>query len=145
MGNFDPVMVAAEIGMSALKHHTAGHARGTDQQDAANARIAQVRKTEAIEERRRRERLRQALATQRARFGAQGLAGGGSADAVLGGLTADTDRDIGDSRALTAMRIDDINRSLAQSRRRNLLETNQKLALGAFREAAPYLNLLLER
>lgn len=148
MGQFEPfALMAAEFGLKSLQQRSAARGQESAQREAANARIAQIRETQALEERRRRERLRRAMATQRARFGAQGLGAGGSAAAVLRGLEAEAGRDDRDSRALVDMRIGDIERGLAQSRRRNLLEASQMrqdFALGAFRKGLPKVLSLLE-
>jgi len=82
-----------------------------------------LRRNQETEERQRREQLRRALATQRARFGAGGVSpAGGSAEALLTGLAAKEETNIQAGRGLTDFRIEQINNDLAERRRRNLLE-----------------------
>ena len=105
----------------------------------ANARgqTEQIRQTQQIEERQRRDRLRRNLATQRARFGAQGIGGGGSSQAVLAGLAAEAEQQNADSRALAATRINRINDQLAWSRKTNLLEASRpgnRMAFGLLQQ-----------
>jgi len=84
------------------------------------ASITRIQKTEAIEQDRRRERLRRALATSRARLGSQGVGSArGSGEAVLRGLLEEGKETDGEERDLSQGRIDDINRRY----RRNLLES----------------------
>jgi hypothetical protein len=92
-----------------------------------------IRKTRAAQEidaRRRRERLKRALATQRARFGAQGVGIGGSSGAVLGGLIKRSEDENRDAATLNDLR-------LAGRRRQNLLEQSaaqKRLAFDLFRK-----------
>ena len=58
-----------------------------------------------IQEREKRDRLKRAQATQRSRFGAQGLnPAGGSAAALLEGLRKETEKSIADQWGLNTMR-----------------------------------------
>lgn len=85
----------------------AEQARGQTAAQEANARAQteQIRQNQIIEDRNRGDRLRRALATQRARFGAQGIGSGGSSQAVLAGLAAEAEQEHADSRAQTSSRI----------------------------------------
>jgi hypothetical protein len=107
------------------------------QEAAARGQTEQIRQTQQIEERQKRDRLRRTLATQRARFGAQGVTGGGSSQAVLSGLASEAEQQIADSRALAATRINQINNQLAWSQRTNLLEasrTGNRTAFGLLQQ-----------
>jgi hypothetical protein len=95
------------------------------QEADARGQTEQIRQTQQIEARQRRDRLRRTMATQRARFGAQGLAAGGSSQAVLAGLAAEAEQQSADSRTLAASRINRINNQLAWSQRTNLLEASR--------------------
>jgi hypothetical protein len=97
----------------------------------AQSRTQQIQQTQMIGERRKREQLRLNLARQRARFGATGIGRGGSADAVLRGLTNETDRIIAEERSLNAFPINRINAGLRQTRR-NLLEASSARRRKAF-------------
>jgi hypothetical protein len=99
----------------------------------ARAQAQQIQQTQEINARQRQEQLRRALATQRARFGAQGIAAGsGSAEAALGGLQAEAAREDADSRSLSDLRIGKLNDQLDWQRRRNLLEASSSQYRSAF-------------
>ena len=107
------------------------------QEANARAQTEQIRQNQIIEERKRRDRLRRALATQRARFGAQGIGSGGSSQAVLAGLAAEAEQENADSRAQASSRISQINDQLAWSRRKNLLEASRpgnRMAFGLLQQ-----------
>lgn len=108
-----------------------------EQQAAAEAQQAseasQAYQRQAIEDRRRREDLRKQQATQRARFGAQGVVGG-STQAVLDGQRARSEREIAEDRSVLDARFAGQNKL---SRSRNALEEKQrrqKAALSLFLE-----------
>ncbi len=91
----------------------------------AKAQASQIQEGEAIASRERSEQLRRALATQRARFGAQGLAaGGGSVDATLSGLQAEADREEADAQTVTNSRLDRLSQQLGWQQRRSLLDAS---------------------
>ena len=101
--------------------------------DEARAQTQQIAQTQAIATRQRQDQLRRALATQRARFGAQGVAAGsGSAEAALGGLEAEATREDTESRSLGELRIGRLNDQLDWQRRRNLLEASSSGSRSAF-------------
>ena len=111
----------------------------------AQYRTEQIRQAQRVEERQRRDRLRRALATQRSRFGAQGVGAGGSAQAVLAGLAAEADQENADTRALASSRINRTDDQLAWSRRRNLLEASRpanRMAFGLLQQGFRTLPLL---
>lgn len=123
MGGVVPTaaMSALQIGMNAAQSKSAA-----DEANAsAEAQVDQIRQAQAVQSRDRAEQLKRALATQRARFGAQGLAaGGGSADAALAGLEAESQRQEDDSQAQAALRIGNIEDQAAYQQRRNLLSAS---------------------
>ncbi len=76
-----------------------------------------------IQERDKRDRLNRALATQRSRFGAQGLnPAAGSAAALLEGLRKETEQSIADQRGFENMRINQLAKNNKRQARVNLLE-----------------------
>ena len=87
-----------------------------------------------IEERRRREQLARERAARLARFGAQGLAsGGGSAEAVLGGLTAESARQGAEAARTRSLAMSGSLLDLADRNRLALLraaEARERAALG---------------
>ena len=104
-------------------------AQGVD----AQWQVDQIRQAQQIDERQRRDRLRRALATQRARFGAEGIGTGGSAQAVLAGLAAEAERENSDDRAMATARINRINDQYDWKRRKFVLETPRANLLEASR------------
>ena len=88
----------------------------------ADAQVRQAQQNQAIDQNDRSERLRRALATQTARFGAQGIdASGGSADAMLSGMQAENDRQNVEQQAVTSSKIANIESQADWQQRRNLL------------------------
>ncbi|MCP5367680.1 MAG: hypothetical protein H6907_11530 [Hyphomicrobiales bacterium] len=117
------------LAMTALSSANAASQRKSAyaaQQTQAQQQIQRYQQEQAIRERERLEKLHRDQATQRARFGARGISSaGGSSSALLEGLQHDTLQDIADDRRRTGWGIDDVNLSLADARRRNLLEESQ--------------------
>ncbi len=98
----------------------------------ARAQIEQIEQSRQANERQRQEVLKRALATQRARFGAQGLSAGGSSDAVLGGMAAEAQRENQEGRDLAQLRINQIRDQAAWQHRKNLLDASQFASRSAF-------------
>jgi len=123
MGGMLPTaaMSALQIGMDAAQRQSATAAAKAD----ANAQTEQIRQAQEVQSRERQAQLRRALATQRARFGAQGIAGtGGSADAALSGMEAEAQRQEADAQSLNDLRVGRIGDQIDWQRRRNLLESS---------------------
>ncbi|MCP5364895.1 MAG: hypothetical protein H6905_06685 [Hyphomicrobiales bacterium] len=123
MGAVGPsaAMAALQIGLNAAEQQSAMDARKAD----AKARAAQISVQQEVSDRERRERLRRALATQRARFGSRGIAQTGSASAVLGGLAAEAARQSGDAASLASARAEIINTGLDNAADQSLLITTR--------------------
>ena len=134
MGGINPAMAlfVVKTGIGLIQQRQQARAQNAAAAAAAQSQTQQIRRAQEIRERQRREQLRRALASQRASFGAQGIGRGGSADAVLKGLSDDTERRIGDQRSLNDLRIGNINFALEQRRRRNLLELSSTPNRAAF-------------
>lgn len=114
-------------------------------QSEAQAEVAQIQQAEAVEKADRQDRLRRALATQRARFGAQGTGSGDSSAAALGGLAADADREAREAAELTDIRLQRVNDQLATVKRKSLLDTKYpryQKAISAVRQGVSGLSLL---
>jgi hypothetical protein len=124
MGGTEAILGQVVLGgLSALRKSRA--ARTQNQQLAAQQAIQeqQIAASRQIEDRRRKEQLRQDRAAQRARFGALGLsAGGGSAAADLRGLSTRSALDAQDRNRLSDIRLRGIGQEFTSRRRRNLLE-----------------------
>lgn len=101
----------------------------------------QIAATRQIEERRRKEQLRLNKAAHRARFGGLGIsASGGSAAAVLQGLSTRSDLDRQDRDRLSSLRLQGLRQNFAFQRRRNLLAPRNAFfdrALGALERRGP--------
>lgn len=123
MAGFVPsaAMAALQMGVT-LAQQKASYA---DQKGEAKARAAQIQQAQDIDARDRQERLRRALAAQRAKFGAQGLSGSGSAYAVLEGLAAEANREQAEANALAQTRIQQLGSEFASAQRKNLLAAAQ--------------------
>ena len=79
-----------------------------------NYQIQETLQQQAAQERQKRDELRRAQATQRARFAGAGINPAvGSASSLLSGLANQVDQAIADNRSLTNLRIDDINANTA--------------------------------
>jgi hypothetical protein len=134
MGGFTPTiaMAALQTGLQLAQANSQARAQNVANAAAAGLQMQQAQRQQAIRERERRERLRQALAGRRAQFAAQGLGGGGSADAVLEGLAAETERAIRDDRDLLSLSLASLNGQLEERRRRSLLELSDYRRRAAF-------------
>ena len=77
MASFIPTaaMAALQMGVEAAQRRQKADVAQASREAQARYQIAQIERAEQIESQRRRKALKKALATQRARFGAQ-LAGG---------------------------------------------------------------------
>ncbi|WP_148560791.1 hypothetical protein [Magnetospira sp. QH-2] len=94
-------------------------AAAAQQQAAANRELQQIYQKQAIEDRKRQEKLRKDQASARARFGASGLsAAGGSAAALVQGMEKEAAQESRDSWDMTQHAVEDIN-----IRTRNLLDS----------------------
>lgn len=130
MGSAAPslAMAALQVGMTAAQQEASRSAQKAD----AKFQRAQIRAAQEVDDRSRRERLRQALATQRARYGASGLNDSGSASAVLAGLAEESDRQALDAAGLADARIGRLQAQLATSNRTSLLAASQPYSRIAF-------------
>ena len=90
---------------------------------AAQAQADQIKTAQAIDERTRQDNLERALATQRARSGAQGTSGGGSSTAALASLASDAAQDNADSIEVANQRIQKINDDYQWGQSKSLLDT----------------------
>jgi len=111
----------ASVGLNLALAQQASERQSRDANAERNRQIQAIRQRDAEQQRQQEDALRRRLAAQRARAGAAGVSGGGSANAVLRGLTEDA---VAAEQALTAdsnRRIAEIRRS-SSSRDRNLLD-----------------------
>jgi hypothetical protein len=116
-------------------------------QAEAQSQAAQIEQAKAIDQQDRQERLRRSLATQRARFGAQGIAGGGSSEAALVGLAAEADREAEQDDKVSALKMQRVDQQLSYGRSRSLLDETYpryRTALSAVRQGLSGVSLLNE-
>ena len=134
MGGFLPTAVLGvmQLGLDAAQRSQRIQTSYDAQDQRAQQQIDRVARDQENEEQRRHEALRRSLAAQRTRFAAQGVSQGGSANAVLQGLSSDVDEEDRRSRELARAKVDEINTNLRLAKRRNLLETTQPNRRGAF-------------
>lgn len=124
------VLSGLEFGLDVMQKREQARAQDAATQTQAVAQSRQVELNRQIEERRRAERLRQTQARQRARFGALGVTGDGSATAVLDGLSAVSAREGRDTNAMFDERLRSIDENYAGRPRRNLLAESSLDLLG---------------
>ena len=139
MAGFETLAITAALGaasqaVSAAQAQRRASAEAAAQTGAAAQQLQQQAEAAEIEERRRREQLARERAQRLARLGAQGVAsGGGSSDAVLGGLTAESARQGADSLRLRNLAMSSSLLDLADRNRLTLLraaEARERAALG---------------
>ena len=131
MGGMLPTLAttALQTGLEMAQQKAANAAAKAD----AQSQQQQIEQTQAINDRQRRDQLRRALATQRARYGAQGIAtGSGSSEAALSGFQAEVDRAEANSQALSSLRIDRLSDQLDWRSQRSLLSASAPAYRGAF-------------
>lgn len=124
MGGFVPAaaLSALQMGMTAAQQERQADAAHDAAKADAQAKIAQMKLIEEANDRARREKLRNALAAQKAAFGAQGLGSGGSAGAVLAGLAKEATFSALEDHKLNASRMDQVQQQLSAQRRKSLLD-----------------------
>jgi multidrug efflux pump subunit AcrA (membrane-fusion protein) len=120
MGAFasSAALSALQLGMQVVQRKSAQDAAEAD----AKSQSAQIRQSQAIVQREQLDRLRRAIAAQRARFGAQGVGQGGSSAAVISGLISDVEAERKDYDRLTKLRLNRLDDQLEWGARRNLLQ-----------------------
>ena len=127
------VLAAKEIAGAAQADRRA-RAEAEAQTGAVAQQLQQQALAAEIEERRRREQLKRERAQRLARFGAQGVSsGGGSADAVLGGLSAESTRQGAEAMRQRSLAMSSSLLDLADRNRLTLLraaEAREKAAFG---------------
>lgn len=122
---------AVSTGLSAIQQQAAAKQQAAQVETQRRQQVAEIQQQQAVETRRRREQLRQAQATQRARFAGGGIsAGSGSASSLLSGLSRQVDEAVADTANFNNLRIDGINTSAAQKRSSLLSAPRQTLFNG---------------
>jgi hypothetical protein len=131
MGGMVPTaaMSALQLGMDSAQQDASRQQAKAE----AQAQTQQIQQTQQVQSQQRQDQLRRALATQRARFGAQGIAAtGGSVDATLAGLQAEADRDEANAQSLNSLRISRINNQADWQGRKSLFDVSSQQYRTAF-------------
>ena len=141
MGSFVPAaaMSVLQLGAQsaqrnlqiAQQNQQAALARAAEEAQA-RGQIEQIQQSAQANERQRQYAIKRALATQRARYGAQGIGAGGSADSVLAGMAAEAQRETQEVRRTAQLRINQIREQGAWQNTRNLLDASQFANRSAF-------------
>lgn len=149
MGGF-----ATSAAMSAVQYAIENSQRKAEtklerEQSAAEARseAAEIAQAQESDRQERQERLRRALATQRARFGAQGVGSGGSSEAALAGLAAEADREGEQEEKSASLKLQRVSDKATYGQRRSLLDETYpryRSALSAVRRGVSGVSLLDE-
>ena len=115
----------------------------TSQTEYENSRI---RRAQEIEERKKKEQLKSKQASRRASFGARGISStGGSAEAVLSGLTKTIDDELAINAQNSDHKIDMNNATLKDLKSKNLLALSapfERIIYGKLKSKLPSRNLL---
>lgn len=146
MGGFVPAaaLSAVQMGITQAQQERQADAAHSAAKADAKTRIAQINAAEAADNRLRQDRLRRAQASQRANFGAQGLGTGGSAQAVLSGLSKEAALGAAEQRKLGNLRTSQIKDQLDWQRRRSLLDvadSKSNAALNILKQSSSKTNL----
>jgi hypothetical protein len=112
----------ASIGLNLALAQQAAQRQSQNINAERNRQIQAIRQQDLQQQQQQQEALRSRLATQRARAGAAGVSGGGSASAVLRGLTQEAAATEQARAVQSNARIAEIQRAASNSRSRNLLD-----------------------
>ncbi len=123
MGGFE---MAAMSVLGAIQSKRQFRAQSTALAARQQAEAQRLELTRRVREREKRARLASLQATQRARFGASGIGRGGSADALLNGLSQATEQSIRDDRYGKQLRLRQSAEAASQSRRTSLFDYQKK-------------------
>lgn len=115
MGGFLPsaAMSILQVGFDAAQNQQRKDLEMSTQKAQAQAQAKQIRNNLELDRQKNYQAMKRAMASQRARFGAQGLSGAGSTDAVLSGIAAEADRSNLESQILARTRLNEINNNMA--------------------------------
>ncbi len=125
MGGFASfIPMIASTAMSMASKNSAAEDSAQAQAEAQDRQNQSIYQQQAQEDLRQQNLLERALASERARMGASGLGGGGSADAIVAGMAEDTAQNIlASNQAAQARANRTISRRSSSSGGRNLLDS----------------------
>ena len=144
MAEFTPMILNFAISAAKAKAEQKSSNKGaSSQNEYENSRI---RRAQEIETRKQKEQLKGQQATRRASFGARGLSStGGSAEAVLTGLTKTVDDELAINTQDSDHQIAFNQTALKNQKSKNLLALSapfERLAYGMMKSKLPSRNLL---
>lgn len=132
MSGFEAIVPMAIGAVSAVGQGRAADAAAQAQSAAVDRQNQAIIQQQAADEKRQRDLLEKATATQRARMGASAAGGsGGSADAILAGMSQDTAESIAESAQLAQNRLKSYRGAGGSSG--NLLDTAGSQGLSVFK------------
>lgn len=119
MTGLEPAILA---GLSVVQTQKQAKAQSRAMADQARLRLEETEKQREISQRQARDKLRRDTATQRARFGAAGISGSRSADAILANLQRETERRLADENWFLNRDDRAVRNSLSSASRSSLLD-----------------------
>jgi len=129
----DPITVAAigsavSSAVGTIQSQAQARAQQRAQQAAANRQIQARQMEQQRREKDMREQAKRQQATARASFGARGVSSvGGSANALLQGITSDTEEAIADDRKLLDFSIESLRENQRAQQRQSLLQSRNSI------------------
>ena len=122
------IVAAMSTAVSTIQSQAAARAQQREQQAAANRQIQAQRMQQERREKDMRENAKREQATARASFGARGVSStAGSSNALLQGISAQTEQSIADDRKLLDFSIENLRENQRAQQRRNLLQTRNSI------------------
>lgn len=120
--------IVASTAISTIMQQSQASAQRRAQQAATNRQIEQQRMQQSMREKQQRDEAKKNQATARASFGARGVTStGGSANAVLQGINAQTEESIADDRQLSDFGIESLRENQRAQHRLSLLESRNSI------------------
>lgn len=121
-------VTAVTTAISMVQQQAQARAQQRTQQVAVNRQIQTRRMEQARREKEMREQAKRQQATARASFGARGVSStGGSGNALLQGIDADTEEAIADDRRALDFGIETLRENQRARQRQSLLETRNSI------------------
>ena len=125
------IVAAMSTAVSTIQSQAAARAQQREQQAAANRQIQAQRMQQERREKDMRENAKREQATARASFGARGVSStAGSSNALLQGISAQTEQSIADDRKLLDFSIENLRENQRAQQRRNQCNAPEQAALG---------------
>ncbi len=128
MGEYATAAAILSSAVGTVQQHSQARAQQRASQAAHNRDVARRRLEQQQREKQQRDDTKRRQAAARARFGGRGVSSAsGSADALLGGLAAETERAIADDRRLSDFGIETLRANQSAQRRQSALASRNSL------------------